>query len=65
MTNFDTEQAATYLGISESTLNKWHVAGDGPAFYKMGHRVVYTREHLDTYREKCLRLSTSQKGAAA
>lgn len=44
------EQAAEYLGISRATLDTCAVRGGGPAFYKLGRRVVYDRVDLDAWR---------------
>ena len=35
--------AAKYLGLSASTLAKLRMTGDGPAFSKLGRRVVVYR----------------------
>ena len=37
----DTRQAAGYLGIGASTLNRMRVSGEGPRYSKLGRRVVY------------------------
>jgi predicted DNA-binding transcriptional regulator AlpA len=42
-------QAADYIGLSESFLNKRRVYGGGPLYIKVGRRVVYDREHLDSW----------------
>lgn len=63
--------AARYLGvddsgqplISDKTLEAWRIKGTGPAFYKVGRRVVYRREDLDAFVTERHRRSTSQ-GAA-
>jgi len=44
-----TEQAAGYLGISESWLAGSRVRGDGPPFYKLGRAVRYVRASLDAW----------------
>ena len=36
-----TYEAAAYLGLGKSTLDKMRVTGIGPAFIKIGKRVVY------------------------
>lgn len=43
MTN---SEAANFLGVSVSFLNKARLAGTGPLFSKIGSRVVYRREAL-------------------
>ena len=43
-------EAAAYLGLAVSTLNKWRCYGNhGPAFVKLGKAVRYRREDLDAY----------------
>ena len=42
-------QAATYLGLAVSTLNKWRCHGGGPIFIKMGRAVRYRKEDLDQF----------------
>lgn len=41
--------AADYLGLSASALNQFRCAGKGPRYLKIGNRVFYRREDLDTY----------------
>jgi hypothetical protein len=55
-------EAASYLGISPSTLSKRRVFGGGPTFLKQGRRVVYDVRDLETYLERCRRSSTSDDG---
>ena len=44
-----TPQAARYLGLAVSTLNKWRCFGDGPKFLKLGRAVRYRQEDLDAF----------------
>ena len=53
-------EAARYLGLSRSCLNKWRCYGTGPRFCKLGRRVVYRKSDLEKWREENLRISTSQ-----
>jgi len=53
------EQAAQYLGLAVSTLNKWRCHGGGPVFLKMGRAVRYKLENLDNYITRSERQSTS------
>ena len=53
------EQAADFLGLAVSTLNKWRCYGDGPAFIKMGRSVRYRITDLNEYVENRLAESTS------
>jgi hypothetical protein len=43
------KEAALYLGVSLSWLDKARMAGLGPAFIKIGARVVYDVADLDFY----------------
>jgi len=52
------EQAATYLGISASTLQKFRVSGKGPIYRDHG-RVVYLKDELDAWSASRSRRSTS------
>jgi predicted DNA-binding transcriptional regulator AlpA len=60
-----TPQAAQYLGISASTLNKYRVFGGGPAFCKLSRVVVYDPNDLDAWLASCRRTSTSDNGKEA
>ena len=43
------EEAADWLRLSASYLNKMRVTGEGPAFFKPGRRVVYRADDLDAW----------------
>jgi hypothetical protein len=45
----NTEEAAAYLGLSMSLLEKLRVRGDGPPYAKVGARVIYLPEDLDAF----------------
>jgi predicted DNA-binding transcriptional regulator AlpA len=61
---FRTPDAARYLGISESTLEKDRISGKlGIPFLKLGKSVVYDSGMLDTWMAARARLNTSQAGA--
>jgi excisionase family DNA binding protein len=62
---FVVEEAAAYLGISRSYLNKLRVHGGGPAFLKLGRRVVYDPRDLETWAASNRRQHTSQSAAAS
>ena len=51
---------ATALNISPRTLEKWAVTGEGPPFYKLGGRVLYDIEDIETWVSSRRRSSTSQ-----
>lgn len=57
------EQAASFTGLSASTLNKLRVFGGGPAYLKLGRRVAYSLSDLDAWLATKRRQSTSE-GAA-
>lgn len=59
-----TEAAATYVGLSSASLEKYRVTGNGPPFLKLGRRVVYDRRDLDDWLENHRRRSTSDPGTA-
>jgi excisionase family DNA binding protein len=52
------EQAAEYLGLSKSTLNKLRCFGGGPRYYKLGRPVVYDVADLDAWKTERARTST-------
>jgi predicted DNA-binding transcriptional regulator AlpA len=58
------EIAATYLGLSVSTLNKLRVFGGGPVYLKLGRRVAYDLADLDDWLASKRRRSTSDQGGA-
>lgn len=58
-----TPDAATYCGSSASTFEKLRVFGGGPAYLKIGRRVVYALEDLDAWLATKRRSSTSDAGA--
>jgi excisionase family DNA binding protein len=58
-----TESAAAYLGLSKSTLEKHRINGNGPAFRKLGRRVLYAIGDLDAWADNCRRQSTSEIAA--
>ena len=44
-----TRDAAAYLALSPRTLEKWRTRGVGPAYSRIGRRVVYRRDDLDKF----------------
>ncbi len=52
--------AANFLGLSASTLNKLRVYGGGPAFAKLGRAIVYDLRDLDAWAEARKHHSTSE-----
>jgi hypothetical protein len=56
----DQDGAAEYTHHSPRTLEKMRVRGDGPAFYKVGKKVIYRIEDLNAWIEKKRCQSTSE-----
>lgn len=55
-----TRQAADYLGLGESTLEKLRVFGGGPFYEKLGRSVVYDVEDLERWAASRKRSNTSE-----
>jgi excisionase family DNA binding protein len=55
------KEAARYLNISCSFLNKARVNGNGPAYTYLGNSVRYTREDLDDFAASRRAHSTSER----
>jgi hypothetical protein len=61
-----TPEAAEYVGLSPSTLEKFRLTGEGPDFQKAGPKiVVYKPEDLDLWLEARRHRSTSDPGSTA
>ena len=61
-----TPDAARYLGLTASTLEKMRLTGAGPRFIRLGFRAVgYAIGDLDAFVDAGRRASTSDPGAAA
>jgi len=46
--------AAIYLGVSRSTLAKWRMRGEGPAYHRCGPRIVYYfKDEIDAWLAEC------------
>ena len=58
-----TPEAAQYVGLRPATLETMRTRGGGPAFVKLGRRVVYRREDLDAWLRARVRKSTSDPGS--
>ncbi len=57
-----TQQAAVFLGVSARTLEKWRLLGRGPAYRKLGGRLVrYAIDDLEEFAGD-RRRSTSDPG---
>lgn len=49
MANVRVREAADYLGVSKSFLDKARCYGGGPVFARLGVAVVYSTEDLDRW----------------
>ena len=58
-----TKEAAAYLSLSARTLEKHRTYGTGPTYRKIGGRVLYTVEDLQSWADIGARKSTSDKDA--
>ena len=58
-----TADAARFLRLSGRTLEKHRTYGTGPAYRKLGGRVVYALEDLKAWAERGAKTSTSDPGA--
>jgi predicted DNA-binding transcriptional regulator AlpA len=54
-----TADAAAYVGLGISTLEKFRVFGGGPVYYKVGKSVVYSTVDLENWMASNRRVSTS------
>jgi predicted site-specific integrase-resolvase len=49
LTHFNQVELAARLKVSPRTLERWRWTGEGPAFLKIGGRVVYRLEDVQAY----------------
>jgi predicted DNA-binding transcriptional regulator AlpA len=56
-------EASKLLGLAPSTLAKLRLSGSGPAYCKLGRRVVYRREDLAAWLESRVARDTSDADA--
>jgi hypothetical protein len=59
----NTRQAAAYVGLSASSLNKMRCNGSGPAYRKLGRRITYYPADLDCWLEQRRSTSTTDSDA--
>ena len=52
-------ELAARWNISPRTLERWRWTGEGPHFVKLGGRVVYRLEDVETFETDQIRTSTS------
>ena len=57
-----TKEAAQLLSLSARTLEKHRTYGTGPAYRKLGGRVVYSVDDLQAWAERGAKQSTSDPG---
>lgn len=57
-------EAARYLGLSVSTLEKMRLEGRGPRYLKLGGRCFYRRSDLDAYVEAAIVETTDSRALA-
>lgn len=58
------DQVALRIGLSTSTLAKMRLSGDGPSYSKLGRRVVYRPEDIDSWISSNQVRSTSEYGSS-
>ncbi len=56
----NTRDAASYLGLAASTLEKARLTGTGPPFLKLGRIIRYRCQDLDEWLDKHVVMSTSE-----
>ena len=59
-THFNQTDLAARLNISPRTLERWRWTGEGPAFLKIGGRVVYRLEDVEDFEQARRCESTAQ-----
>ncbi|MCE8538174.1 helix-turn-helix domain-containing protein [Ruegeria pomeroyi] len=59
-TNLNQVELAARLKISPRTLERWRWTGEGPAFLKIGGRVIYRLEDVEAFENAQRFESTSQ-----
>lgn len=59
-----TPEASRFVGLSIRTLEKHRIYGTGPRYSKLGGRVVYRVEDLQTWVDSAVKASTSDPGKA-
>jgi len=58
--NLSVTEAAERLGVSAAFLNKLRTQGGGPAYIKLGARIVYAVADLDDWQNANRRRSTAE-----
>ncbi len=55
-------EAARFIGLSKSTLDKLRISGGGPTYLQLGRRVLYDVADLEAWLTSKRRSSTSDNG---
>jgi excisionase family DNA binding protein len=55
-------EAARFVGLSKSTLDKLRISGGGPTYLQLGRRVLYDVADLEAWLTSKRRSSTSDNG---
>ena len=63
MTLLSQREAATLLHLSERTLERWRVAGDGPRFVRLGRSIRYPLTEIEAHIASRVVSSTSERPA--
>ena len=65
MANLRVRQAADYVGLSKSALDKFRCYGGGPVYVKLGASVIYSSDDLDAWIAKHRRAPANDKADMA
>lgn len=50
--NLDSEETAKFLKTTRGTLANWRWKGEGPPYFKLKRKVLYSRETLESWLKK-------------
>lgn len=64
MANIRVVEAAQYLGVSKSFLDKARIYGGGPQFMRFGRVIVYSTAALDEWAKSCTVANDNQPAKA-
>jgi hypothetical protein len=62
---FTKREAAAYLSLGVSTLDRLRVTGRGPAYSRPVRKIIYRSEDLDAWVKAHMRQSTAENTVAA
>ena len=57
-------QAADFIGISKSSLDKQRLSGKGPRYLRVGSRILYRRDDIDAWLSRFEQSSTAENQRA-